>query len=715
MSSESSAVYFLDMADFIYVALASLDGYIEDDARQVRLGRARRGGCTRSSTSSSAASGRTSTGVGSTRRWRSGRPCRSTTSLTTSASSRSSGAPPTRSCTREPSTPPLPSRTRIERELLDADAVPAADERSRNATSWSAAPSSPGTRSRRGSSTSCISLLAPVVVGGGKRRLARRSAAYRSSSSPRASIQAAASFISITARRRDRARATVRDVRASRQHEHLHGRGSCGRGARRRAARAHDARGEGGPDVSRADLHERRRDASRRHRGAHRRPAPQPLQHLLRTRAAAAGRMAQPAAGPREDDAARDPRDDLFRPAARRSRENFAAAWADTGSRNGPSRSASARSATWMPSASSATSRDASTAPSASTSRSIRWPTWRPSHGGHGSCTRSARTPSSPRGWSRRTSAASRATSSDRRSVACMTKHFPGGGPQLDGEDPHFAYGKDQVYPGGMFEYHLQVFEAALRGRNGADHALLRAAGRDGARRGRLRLQPRRRHRAAARALRLRRRRLHGLGARHRRAAAGRVGVRGEVLGRRGAQRRGPAREDRRGGLRPVRRRGAAELLVELVRAGRIAEARIDESARRLLRDKFRLGLFDDPYVDPDEAERTAARPRSVPRANVRSAARRCRDERRRAAADGTGRASTPTASPTKAPSERPGRRGRRDRAPERAVRAAHERDDRVALPRGRPRLQGARARRAARARADVSRRCSSSTSSGRP
>jgi len=45
------------------------------------------------------------------------------------------------------------------------------------------------------------------------------------------------------------------------------------------------------------------------------------------------------------------------------------------------------------------------------------------------------------------------------------------------------------------------------------------------------------------------------------------------------------------------------ELLVELVREGRISEARIDESARRLLRDKFRLGLFDNPYVDPDVAE----------------------------------------------------------------------------------------------------------------
>ena len=43
-----------------------------------------------------------------------------------------------------------------------------------------------------------------------------------------------------------------------------------------------------------------------------------------------------------------------------------------------------------------------------------------------------------------------------------MTKHFPGGGPQKDGEDPHFAYGREQVYPGGEFELHLKPFEAAF-------------------------------------------------------------------------------------------------------------------------------------------------------------------------------------------------------------------------------------------------------------
>jgi beta-glucosidase len=32
-------------------------------------------------------------------------------------------------------------------------------------------------------------------------------------------------------------------------------------------------------------------------------------------------------------------------------------------------------------------------------------------------------------------------------SVSTMTKHFPGGGPQQDGEDPHFAYGPDRFIP----------------------------------------------------------------------------------------------------------------------------------------------------------------------------------------------------------------------------------------------------------------------------
>jgi len=44
--------------------------------------------------------------------------------------------------------------------------------------------------------------------------------------------------------------------------------------------------------------------------------------------------------------------------------------------------------------------------------------------------------------------------------------------------------------------------------------------------------------------------------------------------------------------------------LADLVRAGVLAEAELDELVAPMLLWKFRLGLFDDPYVDPDAAER---------------------------------------------------------------------------------------------------------------
>jgi beta-glucosidase len=43
--------------------------------------------------------------------------------------------------------------------------------------------------------------------------------------------------------------------------------------------------------------------------------------------------------------------------------------------------------------------------------------------------------------------------------------------------------------------------------------------------------------------------------------------------------------------------------LVSLVRDGLISEARLDESVRRILRLKFELGLFDNPYAEPEAVE----------------------------------------------------------------------------------------------------------------
>ena len=47
-------------------------------------------------------------------------------------------------------------------------------------------------------------------------------------------------------------------------------------------------------------------------------------------------------------------------------------------------------------------------------------------------------------------------------SVALTMKHFPGGGPQEGGGDPHYDFGKNQVYPSGNFEYHFRPFKAAI-------------------------------------------------------------------------------------------------------------------------------------------------------------------------------------------------------------------------------------------------------------
>ncbi len=49
--------------------------------------------------------------------------------------------------------------------------------------------------------------------------------------------------------------------------------------------------------------------------------------------------------------------------------------------------------------------------------------------------------------------------------------------------------------------------------------------------------------------------------------------------------------------------------LIELVREGTLPESLIDDRIRPMLRAKFTLGLFDNPYVDPDKAERIVRAP----------------------------------------------------------------------------------------------------------
>lgn len=187
-------------------------------------------------------------------------------------------------------------------------------------------------------------------------------------------------------------------------------------------------------------------------------------------------------------------------------------------------------------------------------------------------------------------------------SVSTMTKHFPGGGPQKDGEDPHFAYGREQVYPGDNFEHHLKPFEA-----------IFAAGGRQ--------IMP-----------------YYGMpvGTEHEEVGFGfnksvltgllreRFGFDGivctdwglvtdsEIMGQPfparawGVEHLTPAERlvkvldagaDQFGGEK------CTELLIELVENGTLTHERLDVSARRLLREKFLLGLFENPYVDADAAD----------------------------------------------------------------------------------------------------------------
>ena len=47
--------------------------------------------------------------------------------------------------------------------------------------------------------------------------------------------------------------------------------------------------------------------------------------------------------------------------------------------------------------------------------------------------------------------------------------------------------------------------------------------------------------------------------------------------------------------------------LVELVKKGVLKESQLDDLVAPMLFWKFEMGLFDDPYVDPEEADRVVS------------------------------------------------------------------------------------------------------------
>ena len=197
-------------------------------------------------------------------------------------------------------------------------------------------------------------------------------------------------------------------------------------------------------------------------------------------------------------------------------------------------------------------------------------------------------------------------------SIACTTKHFPGGGAQKDGEDPHFVYGREQIYPGGRFEDHCRPFRAAIDAgssgimpyygmpvgltRNGVavpevgfafNRAIISDLLRD------------------------------ELGFTGVVLTDFTVVTDGTMFGRRSIGRawgvehlsyRDRVKALVEAGVDQIGGEYCTELLVDLVHDGVVPESRIDESVLRLLIVKFQLGLFEDPYVDVDAADRLVGR-----------------------------------------------------------------------------------------------------------
>ncbi|KAF1930425.1 glycoside hydrolase family 3 protein [Didymella exigua CBS 183.55] len=194
------------------------------------------------------------------------------------------------------------------------------------------------------------------------------------------------------------------------------------------------------------------------------------------------------------------------------------------------------------------------------------------------------------------------------QSVTTVTKHFPGSGPVEDGEDSHFTYGKNATYPGNNFEHHLIPFKAAIKA--GARQIMPYYS--------------------------------RPMGTKYEEVASGmnkgivtdllrnELGFDGIVVTDWGLVTDGvirgqdmPARAWGAENLTEIQRAekilnaGAdqfggekrVDLILQLVGNNTITEDRIDISVRRLLREKFLLGLFENPFVDVDAADKLVNTP----------------------------------------------------------------------------------------------------------
>lgn len=177
-------------------------------------------------------------------------------------------------------------------------------------------------------------------------------------------------------------------------------------------------------------------------------------------------------------------------------------------------------------------------------------------------------------------------------SVLTMVKHFPGGGPQEDGLDPHLYSGRNQVYPGDNFDYHLKPFKAAI------DNGLKVIMPYYG-----IPVDQTRENVAMAYNKDILTNLL--------RKKMGFEGVictdwgiiSGRHWGADGLSIKERYKKSILAGVDQYGGESSPEYIINLVREGVISEERIDYSVKKILINKFELGLFDDPFVDESNVD----------------------------------------------------------------------------------------------------------------
>ena len=195
-------------------------------------------------------------------------------------------------------------------------------------------------------------------------------------------------------------------------------------------------------------------------------------------------------------------------------------------------------------------------------------------------------------------------TALGKNSVACMTKHFSGGGPQKEGLDPHFDIQKGQVYPGNNFNYHLIPFEAAFAAHTAAIMPYYGVPTNQTSENVGFGF-----NKDIITGLLREKYKFDGVVCTDWGLITGSPGWPARAWGVENLTPEQRVEKCIIAGVDQFGGENCPEFVVNLVKAGKITTARIDTSIRRLLKQKFVLGLFDNPYVDADKATQIVGTP----------------------------------------------------------------------------------------------------------